>query len=74
PGGRGATRLAMSSWEVWQPILAHAPEATVTALLALERSAAAIRVALERRDWKALESDWEAARRWRTTLETGVSE
>lgn len=69
PGGRGTTRLAMSSWELWQPILARAPQATLSALDALERTTAALRTALERRDWAALRANWDRARQWRSAIE-----
>src|SRR5262249_49547700 len=71
PGARDATRLAMSPLEIWQPILDRAPDETVAALSALEKTVGALRAALERRDWPALEATWERARRWRASVEPG---
>lgn len=71
PGGRDATRLAMSALPMWRPILDHAPAATMAALTALERSVARLRAALETRDWTAVEEIWNEASVWRSSLEHG---
>lgn len=71
PGARDATRLAMSGLEIWRPILERAPDETLAALRALEKTVGAVRAALERRDWPALEATWERARRWRAGVDTG---
>ena len=73
PGARDATRLAMSSLDMWHPILERAPAATVAALRALESNVRHVRVALEERDWPALRELWTHAQTWRTTLERGES-
>ncbi|MFN2567880.1 MAG: prephenate dehydrogenase/arogenate dehydrogenase family protein [Gemmatimonadaceae bacterium] len=65
PGGRDATRLAASPFEMWSGILAGARPGAVRAATALERSVAALRVALETGDTDALETVWAAARAWR---------
>ena len=69
PGARDATRLAMSSLEIWEPILARAPESTVAALRALEDRLAGLRVGLERGDWELVRAEWDRARQWRLAAE-----
>lgn len=69
PGARDTTRLAMSPFEMWHPILEHAPGETVTALRAFERSVERLRIALEARDWETMRMIWEQASSWRTGLE-----
>lgn len=71
PGARDATRLAMSDLDVWQPILARAPSATLDALRVLEARVGALRSDLERRDWSALRDTWSRARDWRNSAESG---
>lgn len=69
PGGRDATRLAMSNLEMWKPILSRAPAETTRALAVLEETIRTVRTALESRDWDALDAIWERASAWRATLE-----
>ncbi|HEY2375144.1 MAG TPA: prephenate dehydrogenase [Gemmatimonadaceae bacterium] len=71
PGARDATRLAMSSLEMWQPLLERAPTATVDALRALEGNVHRLRIALEERDWPLLRELWTRGQQWRATLEHG---
>jgi prephenate dehydrogenase len=71
PGGRDATRLAMSGFGMWQPILDRAPSATLSALAALESSVERLRAAVESRDWKSVEKIWSAADAWRSDMEHG---
>jgi prephenate dehydrogenase len=73
PGARDATRLAMSSLDMWHPIFERAPAATIEALRMLEGNVRYLRVALEARDWPALREVWMHAHTWRTTLERGES-
>ena len=73
PGARDATRLAMSSLEMWHPILERAPAATIEALRVLEGNVRHLRVALEERDWPTLRDLWTRAQTWRTTVERGES-
>ncbi len=65
PGGRDVTRLAESALAVWQPIIERAPKETVAALTALERSLADVRALIEKKDWAALHTLWDQARKWR---------
>ncbi|PYP67240.1 MAG: hypothetical protein DMD26_05230 [Gemmatimonadetes bacterium] len=69
PGGRDATRLAMSALDIWQPILERAPAATSHALRTLEEHVHRLRVALENEDWTTLHELWEGAGRWRSGIE-----
>lgn len=69
PGGRDATRLAMSNLEMWKPILSRAPAETTRALAVLEETIRTVRTTLESRDWDALDAIWERASAWRATLE-----
>ena len=69
PGARDTTRLAMSSLDMWQPILERAPAATVAGLRALESNVHRLRVALEDRNWNDLRELWESAREWRVAAE-----
>jgi prephenate dehydrogenase len=69
PGGRDATRLAMSNIAMWEPILSRAPAETTRALEVLEESIRSVRLALESRDRGALEAIWERANAWRAALE-----
>ena len=71
PGARDVTRLAMSSLEMWRPILDRAPPATIAALRAYETRLAAVRKALEARDAAAVGAAWERARRWRSAFDSG---
>jgi prephenate dehydrogenase len=74
PGGRDATRLAMSNFVMWQPILDRAPTATITALAALEASVGQLRAAVESRDWSSVEKIWSAASAWRSDMDMGGHE
>ena len=73
PGARDATRLALSSLDMWHPILERAPAATVEVLRALEGNVRHVRVALEERDWPALRELWTRAQTWRAAVEGGES-
>lgn len=74
PGARDATRLAMSAFEMWRPILERAPAATVTALAAFEASVSRLRLALEARDWRTVDALWRSASDWRSSLDQGGRE
>lgn len=69
PGGRDATRLALSSLLVWRPLLDRAPADTITALEALESSVAALRQAMQEGDQEIIAEHWSRARRWRLGIE-----
>jgi prephenate dehydrogenase len=64
PGGRDATRLAASPFDMWSGILAHARPEAAQAAAALERSLGAIRSALESGDMETVERIWSSARAW----------
>lgn len=64
PGGRDATRLAASPFEMWGGILATARPEAARAAAALEKSVSAIRAALESGDMQAVERIWASARAW----------
>jgi prephenate dehydrogenase len=70
PGARDTTRLAMSPFEMWHPILERAPNETVAALRAFELSVERLRIALENRDWETMQAIWERATTWRVGIET----
>jgi prephenate dehydrogenase len=74
PGGRDATRLASSPFELWTGILAGARPAASRAAAALERSVAALRAALETGDSDALERLWTSARTWRESADRPPAE
>ena len=74
PGGRDATRLAMSALEMWRPILEGAPPETVAALATFEAGVRRLRTALEVRDWATVDAMWESASRWRNGIERGGGE
>ena len=65
PGLRDVTRLAESPFSIWQPILAASPREIAVALEALEGRLADVRHAIERSEWKELDTLWQTARRWR---------
>ena len=69
PGARDATRLAMSPFEMWYPILERAPSETAAALHAFERNVEHLRIALEARDWETMRRIWEGAGMWRAGIE-----
>ena len=71
PGARDTTRLAMSPFEMWHPILERAPAETAAALRAFERSVEHLRIALEARDWETLRVIWERASSWRLAIDQG---
>jgi prephenate dehydrogenase len=64
PGGRDATRLAASPFEIWGGILAAARPEAARAAAALERSVREIRSALESGDMETVERIWASARAW----------
>lgn len=74
PGGRDATRLAMSTLEMWRPILDRAPASTMTALATLESTVGQLRAAMESRDWTSVERLWKSASEWRSGVERGGRE
>jgi prephenate dehydrogenase len=69
PGARDASRLAMSNFEMWRPILERAPAETVLALRALERKVERLRMAVEAKEWSEVEALWSDASAWRTSFE-----
>ncbi len=69
PGARDTTRLAMSPFEMWHPILERAPAGTAAALRAFERSVEHLRIALQARDWETMRMIWERAGTWRLGLD-----
>ena len=73
PGARDTTRLAMSTLDMWQPILERAPAATLEGLRVLESNVHRLRVALEEKNWNDLRELWESAREWRVAAEQGES-
>jgi prephenate dehydrogenase len=72
PGARDATRLAMSNYEMWRPILERAPEETLSALRALESGVQDLRAALETGDWQTIRDFWLRAAAWREAAEPGA--
>jgi prephenate dehydrogenase len=64
PGGRDATRLAASPFEIWGGILGAARPEAARAAAALEKSVSAIRSALESGDMQTVERIWASAREW----------
>jgi prephenate dehydrogenase len=68
PGLRDTTRLALSPFPLWRAILDVAPSETLAAVRAFEMSVRDLREFLERRDAAALETLWDEARRWRSTV------
>lgn len=73
PGARDATRLAMSAWETWRPLLERAPGATLDAVRAFESSLAELRRALEAGDTRSLGDQWARARGWREANEPAAA-
>ena len=71
PGARDTTRLAMSPFEMWHPILERAPSETAEALRAFEISVERLRKAFEARDWETMRMIWERASTWRVGIERG---
>jgi prephenate dehydrogenase len=64
PGGRDMTRLASSSWSMWQPILAAAPARTTALLNTLETEIRTLRESIERGDLADAQLTWTVARDW----------
>jgi prephenate dehydrogenase len=64
-GGRDATRLAASPFDMWRGILAVAGPDAARAAAVLERSVGALRLALETGDMTTIERMWSVARAWR---------
>jgi prephenate dehydrogenase len=69
PGARDSTRLAMSNYEMWRPILERAPDQTLLALEALASGVQHLRAALENDDWHAVRELWLRAAAWRESAE-----
>jgi prephenate dehydrogenase len=69
PGARDASRLAMSNFEMWRPILERAPVETVLALRALGESVERLRIAVEAKQWAEVEALWSQAAAWRASFE-----
>jgi prephenate dehydrogenase len=69
PGARDASRLAMSNFEMWRPILERAPAETVSALRALGENVERLRIAVEAKQWSEVEALWFEAAAWRATFE-----
>jgi prephenate dehydrogenase len=69
PGARDASRLAMSNFAMWRPILERAPAETVLALRALEANVQRLRIAVEAKQWSEVETLWSEASAWRTSFE-----
>ena len=67
PGMRDTTRLAMSSLEMWEPLLAPARRELDVALAALETRVGELRRAIASRNSAELAMLWETARAWRLT-------
>lgn len=72
PGARDSTRLAMSNYEMWRPILERAPDQTLSALRALESRVQHLRAALESEDWQTVRDLWLRAAAWRESAEPRV--
>ena len=72
PGGRDATRLASSQFDTWAGILMVSHPGAARAVEALERSAMALRVALEAGDMETVGRIWTAARAWRNRADAGL--
>ncbi len=66
PGGRGMTRLAASSPDVWRDILMYAPDQLQDVLRALSRAIADIADGVESGDLDALEARMARTRTWRS--------
>lgn len=65
PGGRDMTRLAMSSWSMWAPLIANAPNQTPELLGALIKELTRMHEAMATHDAVRLEASWAVAREWR---------
>jgi prephenate dehydrogenase len=64
PGGRDATRLAASPFEMWSALLAAARPDAARAAAVLEKRVSAIRLALESGDMQTIQRIWASARAW----------
>jgi cyclohexadieny/prephenate dehydrogenase len=69
PGGRDMTRLAMSPWTMWAPLLSAAPDRTSGLLESFADELAKMRQALEAGDISDLEATWSKARSWREAVD-----
>lgn len=69
PGARDATRLAVSDFGMWAPILGRAPVDSAIAARRLARALHELGDALEAHDARSLERIWQEARSWRTHAE-----
>jgi prephenate dehydrogenase len=65
PGGRDMTRLASSSWSMWEPLLSRTSDRTVDLLETLSETLTTMRAAIQARDVTTIESTWSRARTWR---------
>lgn len=73
PGARDATRLAMSTLEMWRPLLERAPGTTLAALDALEAHIHRLRIAMDKQDWETVGELWARASEWRARIWHGES-
>lgn len=69
PGARDTTRLAQSAFEMWRPLLEHAPTETRRALRTAAEVIGSFEHALGAGDLTEIERAWEDARRWRLAVE-----
>jgi prephenate dehydrogenase len=65
PGGHGATRLALSSPELWADILEHNADALAEPLAALSKTLAELSEAVRNKNTTEIERIMSQARRWR---------
>lgn len=69
PGARDTTRLAVSSWSVWRPILDAAPARTTALLSAFETEIRTLRESIEGGDLTDAQLTWTVARDWALSSE-----
>jgi prephenate dehydrogenase len=68
PGGHGATRLALSSPELWADILEHNADSLEAPLAALSKILGELADAVRERDRSAIERIMARARKWRSAV------
>jgi prephenate dehydrogenase len=64
PGARDSTRLAVSNWSMWRPILGAAPARTAALLSAFETEIRTLRESIEGGDLTEAQLTWTVARDW----------